>query len=91
MGETDTLRSDSYRGGPPGAADEPWAGRGFMGLGEVKTVESSHWRCLTCEQDGKGLAQFDRLAAEQHAETERHLVLHTIETAFVPAERYVQQ
>lgn len=87
MGETDTLRGDSYRGGP-GAEEADWAGRGFRGLGEVKTCESSHWRCLTCAEAGKGIAQFDRLAAEQHAEAERHLVLHDITTAFIPAERY---
>ena len=89
MGETSTLRSDGYRPGPPGAEDEPWAGRGFLGLGEIRTHESSRWHCLTCEQDGKGVAQFDRLAAEEHTEANRHIVLHTIETAIIPAERYV--
>lgn len=88
MGETSTLRSDGYRSGPPGAEDEPWAGRGFLGLGEVRTVESSHWTCLSCEQAGKGIAQFDRLAAGQHSEEERHLVIFQTQTAFIPAERY---
>lgn len=84
MGETDTLRGDSHRG-EPGAGEADWAGRGFRGLGEVKTSESSHWRCLTCPEARKGTS---RSAAEQHAETERHLVLYTATTAFIPAERY---
>src|SRR5690348_3168406 len=88
MGETSTLRSDDYRSGPPGAEDGLWAGKAFLGLGEVKTHESSHWTCPTCQQAGKGIAQFDRLAAEEHSHDERHLVIHAITTAFIPAERY---
>lgn len=87
MGETTTLQGDDARGGPPGAEDAEWAGRGFMGLGEVSTIERSSWRCLSCPETGSGVAQFDRLAAEDHAERNRHLVLWDYATAFVPEER----